>query len=67
MENRIYQIIIICLLIILVTFLVKGQTGHYQISGDKVLNTGTGEVYVLESIQGSQWMWGYIGKPRRTI
>lgn len=69
-ENRIYQIIIICLLIILVIFLVKGQTGHYQISGDKVLNTGTGETYILEFISasdGQTWVWGYIGKPRNTI
>lgn len=36
-ENRIYQIIIICLLIILIIFLVKGETGHYQISEIKFL------------------------------
>ena len=69
-ENRIYQIIIICLIIILVIFLVKGKTGHYQISGDKVLNTKTGETYTLEFISGSNgatWVWGYIGKPRKTF
>jgi hypothetical protein len=68
MENRIYQIIIICLLIVLAIFLVKGQPGHYQISGDKVLNTGTGEIYGLEHIaasDGQAWVWVYIGKPRR--
>ena len=70
MENRIYQIIIICLLVVLVVILAKGQTGHYQISGDKVLNIGTGETYVLEFISGSDgqtWVWGYIGKPRKNI
>jgi hypothetical protein len=66
-ENRIYQIIIICLLVVLVVILAKGQTAHYQISGNHFLDTRTGEVYVLESIQGEQWMWGYIGKPRKTI
>jgi hypothetical protein len=70
MENRIYQIIIICLLIVLAIFLVKAQTGHYQISLNNVLNTRTGEMYVIEKIADSEkaiWLWRYVGKPKKTI
>lgn len=68
-ENRIYQIIIICLLIILVVFLAKGQrqTGRYQVWGNLVLNTETGETYTLESIDSQLWVWSYVGKPKKTI
>ncbi len=69
-ENRVYQIVIVCLLVVLVIFAVKEQTGLYQISGDKVLNTKTGETYILRLIQGSDgesWVWGYLGVPKKTF
>jgi hypothetical protein len=71
-ENRIYQIIIICLLIILVIFLAKGQrqTGRYQGWGNVLLNTETGETYKLESMGSGAdeaWVWSYLGKPKKTL
>ena len=69
-EKRVYQIIIVCLLVVLVIFLVKGQTGNYQISLDKVLDTRTGETYTVEvsnTSDGQIWIWSYIGKPTKTF
>jgi len=70
MENKIYQIIIACLLVLLVVILVKGQTGRYQISLNNCLDTKTGEIYVLERVEASDnrgFLWYYVGRPRKDI
>lgn len=66
MENRVYSIIIICLLILIALLIWEtDRPGHYQISGagDAIclLNTKTSEIYIWA---GAGWV--YIGKPRKT-
>jgi hypothetical protein len=67
MENRVYSIIIICLLILIALISwERGRSGHYQISGFGgvfcLLDTKTGETYAWE-----EGVWLYIGKPKKTI
>ena len=72
MENRVYSIIIICLLVLIALISwERGRSGRYQISGNNCLDTRTGEIYVLERVEASDesrvFLWYYVGKPRKDI
>jgi hypothetical protein len=67
MENRVYSIIIICLLILIALISwERGRSGHYQISSSEggffLLDTKTGGTYSF-----GEGVWIYMGKPKKTI
>lgn len=83
MANRVYSIIIVCLLILIALISwERGRSGRYQISSlEKVglflLDTKTGETYLWQMkhyyVLDREYMiidegiWTYVGKPKKTI